>query len=159
VLTFTYRNFDRAVPQPAGLTAEDQALIERAGQAISEAGEQIGQCHFRAGLEAGMSAARDANRYVEDSAPWKLVKEDRERCATVLYTAICAISGINVALSPYLPFTCQTLHGYLGNEGPLAAVGWRYAPPEPGQALADAQPLFRKLDPAIVDEEEARMAG
>jgi methionyl-tRNA synthetase len=159
VLTFTYRNFDHAVPQPGELSAEDQALIERARQAISDAGEQIGLCHFRAGLEAGMSAAREANRYVEDSAPWKLVKEDRERCATVLYTAICSISGINVALSPYLPFTCQTLHGYLGNEGPLAAVGWRYAPPEPGQALADARPLFKKLDPAIVDEEEARMAG
>jgi len=106
-----------------------------------------------------MSAARDANRYVEDNAPWKLIKEDRGRCATVLYTAIAAIAGLNVALSPYLPFTCQTLHGYLGNEGPLQAVGWRFAPPEPGQPLAEAQPLFKKLDPKIVDEEEARLGA
>jgi methionyl-tRNA synthetase len=104
-----------------------------------------------------MSAAREANRYVEENAPWRLLKEDRERCGTVLHTAIGVIAGINVALSPYLPFTCQRLHGYLGNEGPLAAVGWRFAPPASGQPLADAQPLFKKLDPGIVEEEEARM--
>jgi methionyl-tRNA synthetase len=159
VLTFTYRNFDRSVPQPGPLTPEDNALIARAEQAITDTGEQIGLCHFRAGLDAAMSAARDANRYVEDNAPWKLVKEDRERCGTVLYTALCAIVGINVALSPYLPFTCQTLHGYLGNEGPLQSAGWRFAPPQPGQPLAEAQTLFRKLDPKIIEEEEARLGA
>jgi len=157
VLTFAYRNFDRQVPAPGELADEDRAMLARAEQAIRETGEQIESCRFRAGLEAAMSAARDTNRYVEDNAPWKLIKEDRGRCATVLSTAIAAISGLNVAFSPYLPFTCQTLHGYLGNEGPLQAVGWRFAPPEAGQPLAEAQPLFRKLDPKIVDEEDARL--
>ena len=157
VLTFAYRNFDRQVPAPGELTEEDRAMLARAEQAIHETGVQIESCRFRAGLEAAMSAARDTNRYVEDNAPWKLIKEDRERCATVLYTAIAAISGLNIAFSPYLPFTCQTLHSYLGNEGPLQAVGWRFAPPEAGQPLAEAQPLFKKLDPKIVDEEDARL--
>ena len=157
VLTFACRNFDRQVPQPGDLTDDDRAIMARAEQAIRETGEQIEACRFRAGLEAAMSAARDANRYVEDNAPWKLIKEDRARCATVLYAAIATIAGLNVAFSPYLPFTCQTLHGYLGNEGPLQAVGWRFAPPPAGQPLAEALPLFRKLDPKIVDEEEARL--
>ncbi len=157
VLTFAYRNFDRAVPAPSDLTAADRALIETADRAIAETGEHIAACRFRSGLESAMAAAREANRYVEDSAPWKLVKEDRARCATVLYAAIAAISSINVALSPYLPFTCQTLHSYLGNEGPIAAQGWRPRLPKAGRALAEARPLFKKLDPAIVDEEEARL--
>jgi methionyl-tRNA synthetase len=159
VLTFTYRNFDRAVPSPGALSGDDQALLARVEQAITDAGEQIEQCHFRAGLEAAMSVAREANRYFEDSAPWNLIKEDRDRCATVLHTAIGAIAGLSVALSPFLPFTCQTLHGYLGNEGPIAAVGWRFAPPRAGQPLAEAQPLFKKLEPSIVDEEDARLGA
>jgi len=157
VLTFAYRNFERQAPQPGELSDEDRAMMARAEQAIRETGEQIEGCHFRAGLEAAMAGAREANRYVEDNAPWKLIKEDRERCGAVLYTAIATIAGLNVAFSPYLPFTCQTLHGYLGNEGPLQAVGWRFAPPPPGQPLAEAQPLFKKLDPKIVEEEEARL--
>ncbi|MDO8615388.1 MAG: methionine--tRNA ligase [Dehalococcoidia bacterium] len=159
VLTFIYRHCERAVPQPGELTDADRALISRAERAICEAGEQVSRCNFRAGLEAAMATAREANRYVEENAPWKLVKEDRERCATVLYTALAVISGLNVALSPYLPFTCQTLHGYLGHEGPLQTAGWRLEPPAPGRPLAEAQPLFKKLDPAIVEEEEGRLGA
>jgi methionyl-tRNA synthetase len=104
-----------------------------------------------------MAVAREANRYVEGNAPWNLVKEDRQRCATVLYTAITVISGLKTALYPYLPFTCQRLHAFLGNEGAVDAAGWRFVRPEPGQPLAEPKPLFKKLDPAIVEEEEARL--
>ena len=159
VLTFTYRNFDRAVPNPSALQPGDEALIARAAKAITETGEHISLCHFRAGLESAMAGAREANRYVEESAPWKLVKEDRDRCATVLYTSIRAIACLNVAFSPYLPFTSQTVHGYLGNEGPLQALGWQPVAPAPGQPLAEVQPLFRKLDPASVEEEVARLGA
>ena len=157
VLSFTYRNFDRVVPTPGQLTAADSALLSRAEQAIAEAGENIGLCRFRAGLESAMVVAREANRYVEENAPWNLIKEDRERCATVLYTAVGVISGLNTALSPYLPFTCQQLHAYLGSEGPVDAAGWRFVMPQAGQPLAEPKPLFKKLDPAIIEEEEARL--
>jgi methionyl-tRNA synthetase len=157
VLTFAYRNFDKQVPEPGSLTDIDREVIERAGTAIAETGKQIAACNFRAGLDASMNAAHRTNRYIEYSAPWSLLKEDRQRCATVLYTAIAAISGINTALAPYLPFTCQTLYGYLGNEGPVEAAGWTLRVPRGGQPLADAQPLFKKLDPEIIEAEEARL--
>ena len=157
VLTFTYRNFDRAVPKPGRLTDDDRSLISRAERAIAETGEDIALCRFRAGLESAMSVAREANRYIEANAPWNLLNEDRNRCATVLHTAITAISALNVALSPYLPFTAQKLHGYLGNEGPIDAIGWQRPPSPAGRPLADAKPLFRKLDPAVIEEEESRL--
>ena len=59
----------------------------------------------------------------------------------------------------WLPFTSQTVHGYLGNEGPLQALGWQPVAPAPGQPLAEVQPLFRKLDPASVEEEVARLGA
>jgi len=157
VLSFTYRNFDAAVPKPGELTDDDRALVSRSEQAIAEAGQNLSLCHFRGGLESAMSVAREANRYIEENAPWKLIGEDRARCATVLHTAIAAISGLNVALSPYLPFTCETLHGYLGNETPLRDAGWELQAPPAGRPLSEPQPLFKKLDPAIVEEEEARL--
>ena len=104
-----------------------------------------------------MTVAREANRYVEGNAPWNLIKEDRERCATVLNTAIGTISGLKTALYPYLPFTCQRLHASLGGEGDVDDAGWRFVRPQPGQSLPEPKPLFKKLDPAIVEEEEARL--
>ena len=157
VLTFAYRNFEGAVPQPADLTPGDRALLARAEHVITEVGDDIALCRFRSGIEAAMAIARETNRYVEENAPWRLLAEDRGRCATVLYTAIGVISALKVALYPYLPFTCQTLHAYLGNEGPLESTGWRLRLPVPGQPLAELRPLFKKLEPTIVDEEEARL--
>jgi methionyl-tRNA synthetase len=159
VLTFTYKNFDASVPTPAELTGPDRALLDSCEAALAKTGEQISLCNFRAGLDAAMSAAREANRYIEANAPWVLIKEDKERCATVLYTAIAAISAIKTALYPYLPFTSQTLHGYLGQEGPVQAAGWTMQIPAAGQPLADAKPLFKKLDASIIDEEDARLAS
>jgi methionyl-tRNA synthetase len=157
VLTFAYRHFQGAVPEPADLSEMDRALLAGVERAIRETGENIGLCRFRAGLEAAMAAARAANRYLEEQAPWRLIEEDRRRCATVIYSALAAINGLKLAFYPYLPFTSQRLHGYLGHEGPIDAGGWHFDMPRPGQPLAKPEPLYRKLDPAIVEEEEARL--
>ncbi len=157
VLTFTSRNFDGLIPDPRTLTGPDQALLTAVEEALAETGRSIGACNFRAGLEAAMGAAREANRYVEGNAPWKLLKEDRDRCATVLWTAIAAINGLKTALYPYLPFTCEKLHGYLGYEGPIEALGWSVQPPRAGAPLGDVAPLFQKLDPEIIEAEDAKL--
>ena len=74
-----------------------------------------------------------------------------------LYTVIAAISALRTALYPYLPFSSARLHGFLGDTGNIEAHGWRFAPPAPGQQLGAVEPLFRKLEPTIVEEEEARL--
>lgn len=157
VLTFAYHNFDRRVPEPGDLTDGDRALLALVEDAIKKTGENIAVCRFRAGIEVAMAAARAANRYLEEQAPWKLISEDRRRCATVIHTGIGALNALKIAFHPYLPFTTQRLHGYLGYEGPVDSVGWRFDPPRPGQPLAQPDPLYRKLEPSIAEEEEARL--
>ena len=144
-------------PLPAPSPPPTRALIATAEQAIADTGRHIAACNFRAGLESAMAAAREANRYVEENAPWKLLKEDRDRCATVLHTALTAINGIKTALYPYLPFTCERLHTYLGLPGTIQDAGWQLTTPEPGASLHESQPLFKKLDPELIEAEEARL--
>ncbi len=157
VLTFTYRNFDGAIPQPGQLDEADRRLLERAEQSLAQVGQEIGLCHFRAGIGAAMAMAQEANRYLEEKAPWKLIRDDRQKTATALYAAIGVINALKTAFYPYMPFTCQRLHGYLGYDGPVQDSGWQFALPPPGQPIAQPQPLFKKLEPEIVEEEEARL--
>ena len=159
VLTFTYRHFEGRVPQPGELDAASRALLARAEAALDEVAKNIGQCRFRAGLASAMSLAQEANRYLDERAPWKTLSVDRTAAACALYTTIGVINALKVALHPYLPFSSQRLHGYLGYEGVLPGQdGWRAAVPEPGQRLGQPEALFKKLDPAAV-EEEARLAS
>jgi methionyl-tRNA synthetase len=130
-----------------------------------------------------MATSQLANQYLADQAPWTLIKTDRERAATVLYVALCAVDSLKTIFTPFLPFTSQALHELLGHDGfvagPLAIVEeteengeahnvltgdytrWvgRWAPSElpPGQALREPVALFRKLPPETVEEELARV--
>ncbi len=157
VLTFTYRNFDQRVPEAGELTGDDRKLLTTVEEVLLATGNAIAACNFRTALEAAMGAAREANRYLEDNAPWKLLKEDRDRCATVLWTALAAVNGLKIAFYPFLPFTCEKLHGYLGGEGPVGAAGWTMVKPEAGSPLREPEALFKKLDPEIVELEDARL--
>jgi len=157
VLTFTYRHFDGAVPQPGELDEADRHLLARAEESLAQVGEEIGLCHFRGGIGAAMAMAQEANRYLEEKSPWRLIRDDRQKAATTLYAAIVVINGLKTAFYPYMPFTCQRLHGYLGYDGPVQDSGWQFALPPPRQPIAQPEPLFRKLEPQIVEEEEAHL--
>jgi methionyl-tRNA synthetase len=152
VLTFTYRRFDGRVPQPGELDLESRALLDRAKTALDEVGENISLCRFRAGLSTAMGFAQETNRYLDDKAPWKAIRDYPELAATSLYTALGAINALKVALHPYLPFTTEKLHGYLGFGGEIASGGWQAVVPPAGQALKEPEALFKKLEPLTIDE-------
>ena len=158
-LTLTHRHFDGKVPDPGDLDERSRALLARVESGLEEAGAELGACHFRAGLSAAMSIAQDANRYLDETAPWKALPDDRASAARSLYSTIAAINGLKVAFAPYLPFSCERLHGYLGYDGAIRPDSWRLERPEPGQALRAPEPLFTKLEPGVADEEEERLTA
>ncbi len=104
-----------------------------------------------------MSLAQESNRYLNDKAPWKTIKEDKAATATSLYVAICLISSLKTILYPFLPFSSQKLHEYLGFEGGVEKDGWQLHFPSPGQKLQTPQPLFTKLDEKLAEEETGRL--
>ncbi len=58
---------------------------------------------------------------------------------------------------PFLPFSSQKLHEYLGFDGKVEDAGWKIVVPQEGQQLRQPSVLFTKLDEKIVDEERERM--
>jgi methionyl-tRNA synthetase len=181
-LVNAHRRFGE-VPQPGELTAEDRALITSVESGFSEVGGHIEAARFRAGLQETMRLAALVNQYLTTNEPWKVIATDRQRAATVLYVALKCVDDLKVMLTPYIPFSSQKLHEYLGYETVIAAAPVRrevdesdgsthdvltgdyaglygtWAPTSlrPGQKLREPQPLFRKLDDSIVEEELRRM--
>ena len=89
----------------------------------------------------------------------KLVKEDKEEAARSLYAVLAVISGLRIIMYPFLPFSSQKVHEYLGSEGKVEDYGWKPQPPLPGQRLREPKPLFSKLDEELVAEETSRLGG
>jgi methionyl-tRNA synthetase len=159
VLTFTYRHFEERVPDPGELDDAGRNLLARAEAALAEAGEHIAACHFRAGLGSALALAQEANRYLDEQAPWRTISQDRQSAARALYVVIGIINTLKTALWPYLPFSSERLHHFLGYEGMVKDAGWRVEVPPPGQRLLQPEALFKKLDPSILEEEGPASGG
>ena len=159
VLTFTARHFDGKVPDPGPLDEEARRLLDDTQSALDSVDASLHAVHLRQGLQTAFGLAQEANRYLDSTAPWRTIASNRQAAARSLYTTLNVIAGLRTALYPYLPFTCTVLHGYLGAQGTVEEAGWRLAALEPGTKLGDPQPLFRKLDPSIIEKEEARLGA
>jgi methionyl-tRNA synthetase len=104
-----------------------------------------------------MQLAQEANRYLDEKAPWKSIKENESAAASSLYTAIGVISALKTVFYPFLPFSSQKVHEYLGFSGRVEDGGWKMAIPESGQKLNPPQVLFTKLDESVIADEQQRM--
>ena len=159
VLTFTQRNFAGVLPACGELDSQSQALLHKAETALDTVDRLLCGCHFRESVRTAMALAQEGNRYLDDKAPWKAIKDDSQAAGTAVYVALSVLSTLKTILCPFLPFSSQKLHGFLGFDGDVEAVGWRVQSPLSGQKLPTPQPLFDKLDESIVAEETSRLGS
>jgi methionyl-tRNA synthetase len=90
---------------------------------------------------------------LDEKAPWKAIKQDKKEAGTCLYVTISVLSCLRTIFYPFLPFSSQKLHEYLGYSGNVQDSGWHYVLPLAGQKLVSPQPLFAKLDEKQLEEE------
>ena len=159
VLTFTYRNFAGTIPTPAELDSQSQGLLAKAQAALADVDGLLYRCRFKEGIKAAMSLAQEANRYLDDKAPWKSIKQDSQASATAVYVTLSVLAALKTMLYPFLPFSSERLHKFLGFDGSIEVNGWQIQSPLPGQKLLAPEPLFHKLDDSIVAEEASRLGS
>ena len=94
---------------------------------------------------------------MKEKLPWKTIKADKQAAADSLYIALYVISCLKTALYPFLPFSSQKLHEYLGFEGNVEDDVWQPTPPQPGQKLVKPKPLFTKLEESLAEEETKKL--
>ena len=103
VLSMINRNCAAAIPQPGSLAAADARLLEAAEATLAEMRGHMAEQAFHRALEALWRVIGQANRYVDEQAPWALRKTDPARMATVLYVLADAIRHIGTFALPFMP--------------------------------------------------------
>ena len=162
VLRFTYRNFDGQVPVDAAPPEDAEiALLDSARQAMADVDSSLYHTRFRAGISRAFALAQESNRYLDSRAPWQSIKTDRADAARALGTAIQALNCLKVMLAPYLPFTSQKVHEFLGFAGDVSAEPWDFdtlvGNIRPGAPLRNPSALYAKLDVAVAEQEAEQL--
>jgi methionyl-tRNA synthetase len=150
-VVLTHKFFEGKVPGRGELTELDKQTIAEIATFPERVGRSIETYRFREALAEMMNLARLGNKYLTETEPWKLFKEDPERTGTVLNIALQICANLAVLCAPFLPFTADKMHNMLN----LRALGWQDAGNADilmnGATINQAELLFEKIEDATIE--------
>lgn len=158
-LAFAERTFDGVVPERGSLSPLDEQMVAMMKQVPVAAGQCYDGYRFRDGLLEVMNLARAANKYFNDSEPWKTAKADREQCGTTINISVQLARSLAILMEPVIPFSCEKIWKMLALEGSVHDQGWDEASDlavRHGHKLGSAEILFTKIEDAMI---EAQLGG
>jgi methionyl-tRNA synthetase len=151
-LAFTARSFGGIVPQRAELNERDRSMLSLLERAPSVIGDLYETYRFREAVAETVAVARAANKYFNDSEPWKTVKTDRSGCGTTISISLQTVRALSILLRPVIPMISAEMARQLGD--PSDAVVWDRAgidPVPPGRALPKPEILVNKIEDQAIE--------
>jgi len=154
-LTFAHRNFGGKVPKRSTLTSLDNGLLAQLQSATKNTGDLIDVYRFRNAALEVMNLARFANKYFNDSEPWKTLQENPERCATTIHLCLQVARSLAILLEPIIPFSSVKIWKTLNLPGVPSDAGWQTASElqlQAGYQLGQPEILFAKIEDTVIEK-------
>ena len=123
-IVLTHKYFGGQVPADLKPEAIDAETLAQIPQIVSEIEENISSYKFREALKAAMNLARLGNKYLTDTEPWKVAKNDLDRTASILNVSLQICAALGIVFEPFLPFSAEKLRRML-NVGVIAGTDHR----------------------------------
>lgn len=101
VLVFAKTKFDNKIPNR--IEGEVSLFLDTVKLYKDRLSNLFDNYKFREAVVQAMNIARDANKYFNDSEPWKLYKTDKERCGHIINDCLQVCYSLAIALSPFIP--------------------------------------------------------
>lgn len=124
----------------------DEDLQNIAQTAIVNVEKHMEDLAFSYALEDIWTLIRRTNKYIDETSPWVLIKEDKDRLDTVLYNLIESVRIIAQLIEPFLPHTSKLIFQQLG----IKSMGWDSAREfglyPVGNKVTKGENLFPRLD-------------
>lgn len=144
----TKKYFGGTVPAPSVTAPVDEELKSAVRAAIDESVALMSSYHVADSLEAVFSMLRRANKYIDETTPWVLAKNESDlpRLATVIYNLLEVIRAAAVLLAPYIPSTADAVFAQLGTDKTEFSTVAEFGALEAGKPLGEAFTLFARID-------------
>ena len=152
-----HKYYEGSVPVAGEFNDADLAAMNEINASIKACAENLDHFKFREALKDAMNVARIGNKYLADSEPWKLIKTDPDRVATILNLAVQICANLAIVCEPFMPFMSASLCRQLG----LDLIKWdmagRFDLVQAGSVIAKPELLFEKIEDSVVEEQVAKL--
>ncbi len=146
------RYFGGVIPEAAGDEPIDQELKQLAADTIVEVDATMDRLEFSTALTAIWKLIGRANKYIDETTPWILARDEaqRPRLGTVLYNLAEALRVVTVLLTPHLPLSPLKMRRQLGIVGQEDLITWEsiqtWGALPAGTLVQKGEPLFPRID-------------
>ena len=146
--------FDSQIPEPDESTFKevDQDLKETAFNTLNIYEQKMNDLKFTAALEELWNFVRRTNKYIDQTTPWILAKEDDkyDRLGTVLYNLLEALRIIAGALNPFMEETPVEILRQIGYENSIENISWEdlkeWGKLKTENKVKKGEPIFPRID-------------
>jgi len=114
------RYFDGEVPTPAESGEEEKRVVLAAEDLTQNTSQMMDSLQFHVYLDKLLELTAATNKYIDNTEPFKLAKDEtqRERLGTILYTCAEAVRIIMLYLQPFMPEAAERGFAQLGLDAP-----------------------------------------
>ncbi len=153
-VVFAKNKFNNTIPARLSDTPESKELFEFVATQSELISKNLDSFKFKDALSEAMNLARQANKYFNDTEPWKLVKTDNEKCSGVINDCLRLCYSLAIVFRPFIPDASDKILGMLKSDN--ADLKWSDALNphiKVGEELGENTILF----PIIEDKQIAEM--
>jgi methionyl-tRNA synthetase len=159
VMVLSHKYFDGKAGEIKDASTYDTEVLAELATYPDKIARSIEQYRFREALGELMNLARLGNKYLADTEPWKIIKEEPKRVETILAISLQIAANLAILSEPFLPFTSKSLFEQLN----LSASNWNAAGAaniiNAGHQLGDPSLLFAKIEDEQMDAQLAKLAA
>ena len=147
-IAMTNKYFGGKVSKPATQDALGQELADACNHTIKKYYEQMDTWHNADAAETVMNLAKRCNKYIDETAPWALAKDEanREQLEGVLYNLLDCIRVLGILLTPFMPDTGAAIHAQLQADAAVTDMDAAVFGAADGYAVGTPSPLFARID-------------
>ena len=153
VMVLSHKYFGGIVPARGALDKIDEDTLNQVKKTKENIERKLQEFKFRDALAEAMNLARMGNKYFAETEPWKLIKTNEDRVATVMNVGIQIAANLAIAFDPFLPFTTKRIREMM--RLPLSqwdSLGSRDLASD-GHQLGASEVLFSKFDDTQIKEQ------
>ncbi len=159
VMVLSHKYFDGKAGEIKDASTYDTDVLAELATYPEKISKSIEQYRFREALGELMNLARLGNKYLADTEPWKIIKEEPKRVETILAISLQIAANLAILSEPFLPFTSESLFEQLN----LSASDWNTAGAAniiiAGHQLGEPSLLFAKIEDEQMDAQLAKLAA
>ena len=156
-VVLTHKFYGGKVPAQGELSDYDKETIATLADFPKKIGDSIENYRFREGLANMMDLARLGNKYLAETEPWKVIKENTARVETIMNIALQIAANLAILSEPFLPFTAEKLRNQLGlNETTWAETGGADLLPV-GTLIGESSLLFEKIEDDTIEKQVKKL--